>query len=67
VSTPRAQKPDVDNIAKALLDAIVQAGILADDTQVTDLHIMRRMCARGDLDGHARTPCVEVYIIESKT
>ncbi len=40
----RRQKPDVDNIAKAVLDAIVQAGILEDDTQVVDLEVRRVMC-----------------------
>jgi Holliday junction resolvase RusA-like endonuclease len=40
----RRQKPDADNIAKAVLDAIVQAGILEDDTQVVDLEVRRVMC-----------------------
>jgi len=40
----RAQKPDVDNIAKAVLDAIVQAGIITDDTQVVRLMVFRLMC-----------------------
>lgn len=40
----RAQKPDIDNIAKAALDAIVQAGIIADDTQVVRLLAFRLMC-----------------------
>jgi Holliday junction resolvase RusA-like endonuclease len=37
----RRQKPDVDNIAKAVLDALVTAGVLVDDSQVCVLHIGR--------------------------
>jgi len=54
----RAQKPDVDNIAKAVLDAIVQAGIIADDTQVVGLVVFRLMCG-ADRDA---TPRVEVRV-----
>ena len=54
----RAQKPDVDNIAKAVLDAIVQAGIIVDDTQVVRLIVFRLMCGT-DRDA---TPRVEVRV-----
>lgn len=37
----RTTKPDVDNIAKACLDALVQGGVLADDRQVVRLVIER--------------------------
>ena len=45
----RSCKPDVDNIAKSALDALVQAGVLADDCQVCDLHVRRRTCAVGQV------------------
>jgi Holliday junction resolvase RusA-like endonuclease len=54
----RRQKPDVDNIAKAVLDAIVQAGIIADDTQVVRLIVFRLMCGT-DRDA---TPRVDVRV-----
>lgn len=54
----RRQKPDVDNIAKAVLDAIVQAGIIVDDTQVVRLIVFRLMCGTHI---HA-TPRVEVRV-----
>ena len=57
----RRQKPDVDNIAKAVLDAIVQAGIIVDDTQVVDLYVGRRTC---DAEGEV-LPSVGIFI-ESK-
>ena len=57
----RRQKPDVDNIAKAVLDAIVQAGIIVDDTQVVDLAVKRRMC---DAKGRV-VPSIGI-VIESK-
>lgn len=34
-------KPDADNIAKAILDALVQAGIVADDCSCVDLSIRK--------------------------
>lgn len=37
------QKPDLDNIAKLALDALVKAALLADDTQVVKLTIERRI------------------------
>lgn len=37
----RPVKPDVDNIAKAALDAVVQAGVLNDDCQVVRLVVLR--------------------------
>lgn len=35
-------KPDVDNLAKAILDALVLGQVLGDDNCVTDLSIMKR-------------------------
>lgn len=33
----RATKPDIDNVLKAAMDALVQAGAIADDTQVVSV------------------------------
>lgn len=35
-------KPDSDNLAKAALDALTDAGVWVDDSQVCDLHITKR-------------------------
>ena len=35
-------RPDVDNVAKGVLDALVDAGVLVDDAQVAEL-VVRRM------------------------
>ena len=39
---PHTKKPDVDKLARALLDAIASAGVLVDDTHVVDLHATKR-------------------------
>jgi len=31
-------KPDIDNVAKCVLDAMVMAGVIRDDSQVVDIH-----------------------------
>jgi len=31
-------KPDIDNVAKCALDAMVMAGVIRDDAQVVDIH-----------------------------
>lgn len=36
------QKPDCDNLAKAILDALVAARLIADDRQVSYLRIIKR-------------------------
>jgi Holliday junction resolvase RusA-like endonuclease len=38
---PRTTKPDVDNLAKLILDAMTKAGYWYDDNQVCDLRIMK--------------------------
>jgi len=37
-----ATKPDADNVAKIVLDALVDAGVLADDRLVVELHVVKR-------------------------
>lgn len=38
---PDARRRDLDNLLKATLDAAVHAGLLLDDSQITDLRIYR--------------------------
>ena len=42
VWVPDKRKRDLDNVLKALLDALEHAGIYKDDGQIDDLHITRR-------------------------
>lgn len=37
-----AVKPDVDKLARAILDALTAAGVLRDDSRVTDLIVAKR-------------------------
>lgn len=39
---PYATKPDADNVAKMVLDALVDARILVDDAIVVELNVMKR-------------------------
>jgi Holliday junction resolvase RusA-like endonuclease len=50
-----ATKPDVDNVAKIVLDAMVEAGILADDRFVVQLSVNKH-CAPD-------TGRIDVYVI----
>ena len=38
---PHVKKPDIDNVSKAILDAMVQAKIIIDDTIIQGLHIQK--------------------------
>lgn len=42
-----AQKPDADNVAKIVLDALCLGGYLDDDARVSDLAIAKRWAAKG--------------------
>lgn len=44
----RACKPDVDNVAKACLDALVQGGVISDDRQVVSLVVRKVTSAVGE-------------------
>lgn len=43
---PDRRRRDVDNVLKAVLDALVKGGVLRDDSQVTELHAVRREARR---------------------
>jgi Holliday junction resolvase RusA-like endonuclease len=43
-------KPDADNYAKAVLDALTHAQVWEDDSQVADLHIKKRWGAIGKIE-----------------
>lgn len=49
-STAYTGKPDADNVAKLVMDALTRAGTWRDDTQVSDLSVRRRYLDLG-LDG----------------
>lgn len=44
---PDKRARDVDNHAKAVLDALTHSGVWADDSQIDELHIYRRGIKRG--------------------
>ena len=47
---PHCKKPDIDNLAKAFLDAITPV-ILADDKQVVELHVSKRYALKEEQPG----------------
>lgn len=51
-STPPAiKRPDLDKLARAVLDAIGSAGAWTDDARVTDLHARKRLAEIGEVPG----------------
>ena len=46
-SPPDARKRDLDNILKALLDAMEHAGVYENDEQIDDLHVLRAPPMKG--------------------
>lgn len=45
---PRSRRIfDIDNLLKAILDALMDAGVYEDDSQVDDLHIVRGKACKG--------------------
>lgn len=51
---PHLGRPDVDNVAKAVMDALTKAGVIRDDAQVCGLHATKAYA------GKSEGPCVEV-------
>lgn len=48
---PHGSKPDADNAAKAVLDALTAIGFWGDDAQVARLHVAKHYCAKGCAPG----------------
>jgi Holliday junction resolvase RusA-like endonuclease len=46
---PHTHKPDADNLAKLVMDALVDGGLwVGDDSRVADLTVRKRWCAAGE-------------------
>lgn len=43
---PTRRRVDCDNLAKAALDGCTQGGLMADDSQIVDLHIVKHYVKR---------------------
>lgn len=54
-----APRPDADNYAKSVMDAMTQAGVWKDDTLVVRLSITKRWTQSGE------TPCVYIRVNET--
>ena len=46
---PTARKYDVDNFSKGIFDALTHAGLWKDDSQVDDLHVVRKPKFKGGM------------------
>jgi Holliday junction resolvase RusA-like endonuclease len=55
-----AGRPDVDKLARAVLDGLTMGGAFADDAQVVDLDVSKHWCEPGE------TPGVVIEIDEAK-
>ena len=44
-------KPDADNLAKAVMDALTDVGLWRDDTQITQLSVEKDYCLPGESEG----------------
>ena len=54
---PDKRRRDIANLDKALMDAIQEAGVIGDDSQVDDLHIVRKKVVKG---GKVRVSIMEL-------
>jgi len=45
------QRPDVDNLAKGVMDAMTQAGVWRDDDQIVRLIVAKAWCDPGEMPG----------------
>lgn len=48
---PAVKRPDIDKLARAVLDAVGSAGVWRDDSQVTQLTAMKRLAAIDETPG----------------
>ena len=46
-----AKRPDVDKLARAVLDGLVAGGVMADDSQVVSLNCMKVYASNGEAPG----------------
>jgi Holliday junction resolvase RusA-like endonuclease len=46
-----AGRPDVDKLARAVLDGLTEGGAFADDAQVVDLDVSKHWCEPGETPG----------------
>lgn len=54
------QKPDLDNLEKMMLDCLVKAGIMADDTQVVEMYSKKTWLVGSEFVRWVVTPIQEV-------
>lgn len=47
IDAPADRKPDVDKLARAVLDALTEAGTIEDDARVVDLHAQKMLVGPG--------------------
>lgn len=48
LTPPDKRRRDIDNSAKAVLDALMHAGVYRDDSQIDDLHLIRGPVRQND-------------------
>ncbi len=53
------QKPDLDNLEKMMLDCLVKAGIMVDDTQVVEMHSKKTWLIGSEFVRWVVTPILE--------
>lgn len=50
---PKTTRPDVDNMAKSVIDCLTKTGVLADDAQITNLSLTKAHNPRSEIDREA--------------
>jgi Holliday junction resolvase RusA-like endonuclease len=59
---PAPKKPDLDNVCKLAMDALVKAGVLVDDTRVVELHAASWYCPIDAKGWHTVDPHVRIRL-----
>lgn len=59
---PATCKPDLDNVVKLALDSLVKAGVLVDDTRVSELRARRRYVPISETGSPLEVERVEVRV-----